>query len=110
LWVSRPEREESVDEVDIFISCLDGLFEVDDGNPVNGEGAFIIVDDAVEDGFDAVVVGRLVTPSVRGVDGKSDDDEMACDLGGRVQTRPSMRRRVWVCESAVVLLVMSIKP
>jgi len=29
--------------------------------------------------------------------------------GGGVQIRPSMRRRVWVCESAVVLLVMSIK-
>jgi len=29
-------------------------------------------------------------------------------IWGCVQTRPSVKRRVWVCESAVVLLVISI--
>ncbi len=41
--------------------CLDGLFEVDDGHPVNVEGAFASDNDAVDDGFDAVCVGCLVT-------------------------------------------------
>jgi len=59
---------------------LDGLFEVDDGNPVNEEGAFASVDDAVDDSFDAVGVGHLVT-SGRRVDGESDDNEAARDLG-----------------------------
>ncbi len=80
LWVNGLVRVENVGEVDISSSCLDGLFEVDDGNSVNGEGAFASVDDAVEDGFDAVGVGHLVT-SGRGVDGESDDDESARDLG-----------------------------
>ena len=60
--------------------CLDGLFEVDDGNPVNREGAFASVNDVVDDGFNAVGVGRLVT-SGRGVDGEWDDNEAAHDLG-----------------------------
>jgi hypothetical protein len=80
LWVSGLGREENVGEVDISSSCLDWLFEVDDGNPVNGEGAFASVNDGVDDGFDAVGVGRLVT-SGREVDGESDDDEAARDLG-----------------------------
>ena len=40
---------------------MDRLFEVDDGHPVNVEGAFASVDDAVNEGFDAVCVGCLVT-------------------------------------------------
>ena len=40
---------------------MDWLFEVDDGFPVDVEGGFASVDDAVDDGFDAVCVGCLVT-------------------------------------------------
>jgi hypothetical protein len=40
LWISGLGREEDVGEVGVSISCLDGLFEVDDGHPVDMEGAF----------------------------------------------------------------------
>ena len=61
LWISGLVREENVGEVGVPILCLDRLFEVDDGRPVNVEGAFASVDDAVNEGFDAVCVGCLVT-------------------------------------------------
>jgi hypothetical protein len=61
LWISGSRRAESVGEVGVPISCLDGLFKVDDGYPVDVEGAFASVDDAVDDGFDAVCKGCLVT-------------------------------------------------
>ena len=61
MWISGLVREENVGEVGVPISCLDRLFEVDDGRPVNVEGAFASVDDAVNEGFDAVCVGCLVT-------------------------------------------------
>ena len=40
LWISGLGREENIGEVGVPISCLDGLFEVDDGHPVDMEGAF----------------------------------------------------------------------
>ena len=61
MWISGSGREEKVGEVGVPISCLDWLFEVDDGFPVDVEGGFASVDDAVDDGFDAVCVGCLVT-------------------------------------------------
>ena len=61
LWISGFGREENIGEVGVPILCVDGLFEVYDGHPVDVEGAFTSVDDAVDDGFDAVCVGCLVT-------------------------------------------------
>ena len=57
MWISGFGREKNVGEVGVPILCLDGLFEVYDGHPVNVEGAFASVDDAVNDGFNAVCVG-----------------------------------------------------
>ncbi len=78
--VSGVGREEGIGEIDISISRLYGLVEVYDGKLVNGEGAVASIDDAVKDGFNAVGVRRLITGG-RGVNGKTNDDEMTSDLG-----------------------------
>ncbi len=78
--VSGAGREEGIGEIDISISRLYGLVEVYDGNSFNGEGAFASIDDAVKDEFNAVGVRRLIAGS-RGVNGKTNGDEMTSDLG-----------------------------
>ncbi len=59
--VSGMGREEDIGEIDISISPLDGLVEVYDGKAVNRERAVASINDAVEDGFNAVGVRRLIT-------------------------------------------------
>ena len=85
----------------------DRLIKIDDCNAVNGEGTLASVDDTVEDGFDVAGIGGLVV-GCRGFDGEAETTNRRV-IWGRVQTRPSVRRRVWVWESAVELVIMSMR-
>jgi hypothetical protein len=100
LWIRGLGREENVGEVGVPILCLDVLFEVDDGHPVD-----------VEKGHSQVSMMQSMTFSMLFVSGawsQVAEESMANRMTmkrrviwGRVQTRPSVRRRVRVCKSAV---------
>ncbi len=100
LWIRGLGREENVGEVGVPISCLDVLFKVDDDHPVD-----------VEKGHSQVSMMQSMTFSMLFVSGAWSQvaEELMANrmtmkrrvIWGSVQTRPSVRRRVRVCKSAV---------